>query len=90
MAQTKLSEAQSELNRQELGMQCADRALHESGIQLYSQRMELYQGTQSNDLSPREKQIGYAPSWKGETELFKKIVRKVFKKEEMKNVLYRS
>ena len=40
--QTRLAEAQSELDRQELKMRCAYRALDESGIQLQSQRMELY------------------------------------------------
>ena len=47
-------------------MQSADRALHESGIQLLSQRMELYQVNQLTDESYRErvaytelKRIGY-------------------------------
>ena len=49
-----MSEAQSELDRQELRIQCADRTLHESGIQLRFQRMEL-QLNQSYDHSFREK-----------------------------------
>ena len=35
-----LFEVSSELNSQELKIQCTDRALHESDIQLHSQRME--------------------------------------------------
>ena len=54
-AQTRLSEAQSELDRREWKMQGADRALHESGIQLHSQRMELYQVNLSYEQSQREK-----------------------------------
>ena len=50
-----LSEAQLELDKQELRVQCADRALHESGMQLQSQRMELYQPNQVSDHSQREK-----------------------------------
>ena len=54
-AQTRLSEAQSELDRREWKMQSADRALHESGIQLQSQEMDLYQANQLTDQSRREK-----------------------------------
>ena len=36
-------------------MQSADRALHGSGIQLHSQRMELYQANQSTDQPQKEK-----------------------------------
>ena len=36
-------------------MQCAGRALQESGIQLHSQRRELHQAIQSTDQSQREK-----------------------------------
>ena len=36
-------------------MQSADRALHGSGIQLHSQRMELYQANQLTDQSQKEK-----------------------------------
>ena len=50
-----LIEAQSELYKQELRVHCADRALHESGMQLPSQRMELYQANQSTEQSHREK-----------------------------------
>ena len=46
---------QMELDKQELRVQCADRALHESGMQLQSQRMELYQANQLSDHSQREK-----------------------------------
>ena len=41
-----LSEARSELHLQELRVESADRALRESGLQLNSQRMELYQTNQ--------------------------------------------
>ena len=46
---------QLELDKQELRDQCADRALHESGMQLQSQRMELYHANQLSDHSQREK-----------------------------------
>ena len=55
MVQTTLSEAQSEVDRQDLRMHCADRAIHESGIQLHSQRMELCQANQLSDQSHSEK-----------------------------------
>ena len=55
VARTKLSEAQSELDRQEAKVQCADRALHEWCIQLLSQRMELYRANQTYGQSQREK-----------------------------------
>ena len=48
VARTKLSEAQSELDRQEAKMQCADSQHH-------SQRMELHRANQSYDQSQREK-----------------------------------
>ena len=48
VARAKLSEAQSELDRQEAKMQCADSQHH-------SQRMELYRANQSYDRSQREK-----------------------------------
>ena len=48
VARTKLSEAQSELDREEAKMQCADSQHH-------SQRMELYRANQSYDRSQREK-----------------------------------
>ena len=54
-ARTRLSEAQSELDRREWKMQSADRALHGSGFQLHSQRMELYQANQLTDQSQKEK-----------------------------------
>ena len=40
---------------QELRVETADRALHESGIQLHSQRMEFYQTKQLSDQSHKEK-----------------------------------
>ena len=43
------------LDKQELRVQCADRALHESSMQLQSQRMELHQANQLSDHSQREK-----------------------------------
>ena len=36
-------------------VECADRALQESGMQLHSQRMDLYQANQLSDQSQREK-----------------------------------
>ena len=41
-----LSGAQSDLDKQELRVQCADSALHESGVQPNSQRMEFHQTNQ--------------------------------------------
>ena len=55
-AQTRLSEAQSELDRREWKMQSADAALHESSIQLHSWRMVLYQANQFTDHSKRERE----------------------------------
>ena len=49
-----LSEPRSELDKLELKVECADRALHETGMQLHSQRMELYQANQFSDHSQRE------------------------------------
>ena len=48
-AQTRLSEAQSELDRREWKTRNADIALCETGMQLQSQRMELYQANQLTD-----------------------------------------
>ena len=39
---------------QELRVEFADRALHESGMQLHSPRMELYQADRLSDCSKRE------------------------------------
>ena len=50
-----LSEALSKLDMQELRVERAHRALQESGLQLHSQRMELYQENQLFDHSKREK-----------------------------------
>ena len=49
------SEAQSELDKQELRVECAHRALHEASMQLHSQRKELHQANQLSDQSQREK-----------------------------------
>ena len=54
-AQTKLSQAQSELDRRERKMQNADRALCDTGKQLQSRRMELYQANQLTDRTQRVK-----------------------------------
>ena len=48
-AQTRFSEAQSELDRREWRMRNADIVLYENGMQLQSQRMELYQANQLID-----------------------------------------
>ena len=50
-----LSETRSELNMQGLRIESADRALQETGLQLHSQRMELYQANHLSDHSKREK-----------------------------------
>ena len=49
-----MSEVQSELDKQELRVESTDRALHESSMQLHSQRMEPYQANQLTDQSRRE------------------------------------
>ena len=54
-AQTKLSEAQSELDRREWKMQNADRALYDTGFQLQSQRMDLDQANQLTNQTQKEK-----------------------------------
>ena len=54
-AQTRLSEAQSELDRREWTMCNADVALCETGMQLQSQRMELHQANHLTDQTRREK-----------------------------------
>ena len=41
-----LSEARSELDMQELRIENADKAVQETGLQLHSQRMELFQVNQ--------------------------------------------
>ena len=48
-AQTRLSEAQAELDGREWERRNADLALYETGRQLESQRMELYQANQLSD-----------------------------------------
>ena len=50
-----LPESRSELNKQELMVENAGRDLHESGLQLHSPRMELYQAIQLSDQSQRAK-----------------------------------
>ena len=54
-----MSEAQSELDRQEWKRQNTDRALYDSSIQLQSKREELYQAIQFTDQSQKRKRIGY-------------------------------
>ena len=56
-AQTKLSEAQSTLDRREWTMPNAGKALYETGMQLQSQRMELHQANQLTDQTRREKSL---------------------------------
>ena len=74
-------EAQAELDRRERKMQIADRALYEIGIQLQSQRMELYQANQQTDQNPTEK------SWlRNEQEMRnRKIVQEVVKSQAFGN-----
>ena len=54
-----MSEVRSELNMQELRVESVDRALHESGLQLPSQRMQLHQANQLSAHSKRENRIDY-------------------------------
>ena len=54
-AQTRLSDAQADLDRREWDRRNADFVLYESGMQLQSQRMELYQANQLSDQTQREK-----------------------------------
>ena len=54
-AQTKLSQAHSELDRREGRMRNADIALCETGMQRQSQMMELYQANQLTDQTRRGK-----------------------------------
>ena len=56
-AQTRLYEAQSELDRGEWRKQNADIALYETDMQLQSQRMELYHANQLTDQTRREKEL---------------------------------
>ena len=65
-----LSRARSELDKQEFWVESADRALHESSVQFYSQRTERHQANKLSDQSQNERG-GYAPKRK---EFFKKIV----------------
>ena len=51
----RLSDVQDELDRRKWRMQNADIALYETGIQLQSQRMELYLANQVSDQAQREK-----------------------------------
>ena len=55
-------------DKQELRIESAERALHESGGPLHSQRMERYQANQLSDQCQRERS-GYAPNWTEEKEL---------------------
>ena len=54
-AQTRLSEAKSELDRREWRMQNADVALDETNMQIQSQSIERYQAKHSTDQNRREK-----------------------------------
>ena len=54
-AQTRLSDAQADLDRREWDRRNADIVLYESGMQLQSQRMELHQANQLSDQTQREK-----------------------------------
>ena len=54
-AQTRLTEAQAELDGREWERRHADLALYETGRQLESQRMELYEANQLSDQAQREK-----------------------------------
>ena len=54
-AQTRLSEAQSESHRRERRMRNVDIALHETGMPLQSQRMELYRANQLINQTRRKK-----------------------------------
>ena len=54
-AQTRSSEAQSDLHTREWKMRNADIALYESCMQLQSSRMEVYQANQLTDQTRREK-----------------------------------
>ena len=64
-----LSGAQSELDRREWKMQNADIALYDTGIQIQSQRMELYRRI-NWQIKLQMKRAGYVTNWKWEAELF--------------------
>ena len=54
-AQARIFEAQSELDRREWRIRDADITLYETGMQLQSQRLELYRANQLTDQTRREK-----------------------------------
>ena len=54
-AAQRLSDAQADLDRREWERLNADIALYETGMQLQSQRMDLYQANQLSDQTQREK-----------------------------------
>ena len=54
-AQARILEAQSELDRREWRIRDADITLYETGMQLQSQRLELYRANQLTDQTRREK-----------------------------------
>ena len=56
-AQTRSSEAQAETDRREWDRRHADIAFCETGRQLESQRMELYQANQLTDQAQRETKL---------------------------------
>ena len=68
-----LSEARSELEMEELRVESADRALQESGLQLDSQRMELYPANHFSDHSMRE-ELAMHRNWTEKKEFFRRIV----------------
>ena len=74
-AQTRLSEAQAELDRRVWERRNADVALSETGRQLESQRMELSQANQLCDQAQSEKSWLYEDFLNRKQSLFKKIVQ---------------
>ena len=58
-AQSRLSEAQSDLDRRDWKMRHADVALCETGIQLQPGGRNLYQAHQLSDQTQRKKRVGY-------------------------------
>ena len=56
-AQTRLSEAQAEIDRRERERRNADIYLYETGRQLESQRMEHYQANQVSDQASKGKEL---------------------------------
>ena len=81
-----LSKARSELDKQELRVESKDRALHESSVQLYSQRTERHQANKLSDQSQRER-AGYAPNRTEEKRVLQEDrMRSLQEKEELKKM----